>query len=114
MLRRGSAPAAGEVAGRVERDPAVQADDHEGEQRLVELPARVAAGRIAQVEPDRVGDAVAVVVDVVGDLAGGRVGDQVGEGRRVVAVGRDRAEDPRAPSRPSWPVPGRWFAGPSR
>ena len=85
----------GEVAGGVERDPAVQADDHEGEQRLVELAARVAAGRVAQVEPDRVGDAVAVVVDVVGDLAGGRVGDQVGEGRRVVAVGRDRAEDPR-------------------
>ncbi len=64
-------------------------------QGLVKLAARVAAGRIAQVEPDRVGDAVAVVVDVVGDLAGDRVGDQVGEGVRVVAVGRDRAEDPR-------------------
>ena len=31
----------GQVAGGVERDPAVQADDHEGEQRLVEPAARV-------------------------------------------------------------------------
>ena len=85
----------GEVAGGVERDAAVQADDHEGEERLVELAIGVGAGRVAQVEPDRVGDAVAIVVDVVGDLAGVRIRDQVGESGRVVAVGRDRAEDPR-------------------
>ena len=71
-MRRGSPlpPLPRQVAGGVERDPAVEADDHEGEQRLVELALAFAAGGIAQVDPDRVGDAVAVVVDVVGDLAG--------------------------------------------
>ena len=58
------------LPGGVERDPAVQADDHEREEGLVELAGGVAAGGVAKVEPDRVGDAVAVVVDVVGDLAG--------------------------------------------
>ena len=88
-------PGAGEVAGGVERDPAVEADDQEGEQRLGQPATRVATGRVAQVEPDRIGDAVGVVVDIEGDLAGGRVGHEVGEGRRVMAVGRDRPEDPR-------------------
>ena len=74
-----------------ERNPAVQADDHEGEQRLVEPAAGVGPGRVSQVEPDRVGDAVAVVVDVVGDLAGGVTGNQVGEGGGVMAVERARA-----------------------
>ena len=96
----------GQIARRVERDPAVQANHHEREERLVELALGIAAGGIAQVEPDRVGDAVAVVIDVVGDLAGGRVGEQVGEGGGVVAVGGDRTEDSRRRSRASsrWPA----------
>ena len=102
---------AGEVAGGVERDPPVEADDQEGEQRLGEPAARVGTGRVAQVEPDRIGDAVGVVIDVEGDLAGGRVGHQVGEGRRVMAVGRDRPEDPR---RRVGPVAGAGWCGPSR
>ena len=83
-----------QVAGRVERDPPVEADDHEGEERLVELARRVAAGRVAEVEPDRVGHAVAVVVDVVGDLTVA-AGNQVGKGGGVVAVGGAGAEDAR-------------------
>ena len=82
-----------QVAGRVQRDPAVEADDHEREEGFIELALRVAAGWIAQVDPDRVGLAVAVVVHVVGDLTVG-ARDKVGERRRVVAVGLPRAEDP--------------------
>ena len=100
---------AGEVAGGVERDPPVEADDQEGEQRLGEPAARVGPGRVAQVEPDRIGDAVGVVIDIEGDLAGRRVGHKVGEGRRVMAVGRDRPEDPR---RRVGPVAGRVCSGP--
>ena len=40
-----AADGAGEVAGGVERDAAVQADDHEGKERLVEPAARVGPGR---------------------------------------------------------------------
>ena len=86
------------------RDPAVEADDHEREEGFVEL-ALASPGRIAQVDPDRVGLAVAVVVHVVGDLAGG-AGDRSGNAAASWPSAA-RAEDPRGRVVPQAGVVGR-------
>ena len=102
-----------EVAGGVQRQPAVEAHHGDGEQRLERAPRAVALDGVAQVEPDGVGHAVAVVVDVVDDLAGGGVGDQVGErraaGRVVNSAGPQDARS-RGRGRTA-PVGGRQDAG---
>ena len=77
----------------VQGNAAVEADDHEGEEGLVRLAVVGLLDREAQVEPDRVADAVVVVVDVEAEAS--RVADAVAVGVEddfSVGVGAERGE----------------------